>query len=692
MKQHVLRITIVFLLATTVYATSPAEAPLFLAPAPASALAKTAVPRFVTRRAPVACKADLRSLSAITLDLFGETVQVERTRFVPHTATHYEWFGHLAGDVNSSVLFVAFGGTWVGKIESRGRFFEVRSLGGDRYALDETDMAALRASVSHDGHDFLVNPARPAGSPTPPALPTPKGAPAARKTALAAVAAPTQIDVMVLYDQDALNRRADMVPFINTLIAEANDAYVRSNVNQVLRLVHVEKIEKGYDSATQVNLDAARKDPDIERLRKQYGADLVPIMTAETNATRNTGLAYTEDPISLVTVCCAQSLRTFTHEMGHNMGALHSREQYPNPSGYNYGYRDAAHGFITIMSYLLECDNCAIINSFSSPDIWYNGVPTGVVNMSDNARALREHVAMMANFMSDAYALKVEKTGQGRIKSDIAGIDCGVDCEEAYAKPQIRTVTLSAVPDAGFVFKGWSGACQGTGTCTVAMGEDRKVSALFEADAGNLTVSLYDLKGKKSIANLEGTASFRVDTLSPQLTVQANLKSAAGSVKFEVTGPLFRTFTVSTPPFTLFGSQSGQPLPWTPVPTGRFNLGVTAYSGPDGSGTVISSKRLVLDLKAPNVGNLDVTAAPLSGLLATERGLELRLDHPAALEVTLRGLSGRETVLLRGSLPAGSRSLAWSEHPGLSEGIYLLRVTHAGRSLLRRMIRIPRTR
>jgi len=68
--------------------------------------------------------------------------------------------------------------------------------------------------------------------------------------------------------------------------------------------------------------------------------------------------------------------------------------------------------------------------------------------------------------------------GSGRVTSSPAGIDCGSDCSEAYATG--TSVTLTARPDYGYVFAGWSGACSGTGpTCTVAMNAARTVTASF---------------------------------------------------------------------------------------------------------------------------------------------------------------------------------------------------------------------
>jgi hypothetical protein len=88
------------------------------------------------------------------------------------------------------------------------------------------------------------------------------------------------------------------------------------------------------------------------------------------------------------------------------------------------------------------------------------------------------------------YALGVSNsgTGYGNVASSPVGIACyapqpGVnylvapDCSENYASG--TSVTLTATSASGSTFTGWSGACTGTGSCTVSMTEAKNVTATF---------------------------------------------------------------------------------------------------------------------------------------------------------------------------------------------------------------------
>ncbi|WP_369681209.1 CARDB domain-containing protein [Chromatium okenii] len=76
------------------------------------------------------------------------------------------------------------------------------------------------------------------------------------------------------------------------------------------------------------------------------------------------------------------------------------------------------------------------------------------------------------------YKLSVSKVGDGSVKSDPTGINCGSDCVASFDKGKV--VTLTATAATGYSFGGWSGACSNTsGTCSVSMASAKTVTATF---------------------------------------------------------------------------------------------------------------------------------------------------------------------------------------------------------------------
>lgn len=83
--------------------------------------------------------------------------------------------------------------------------------------------------------------------------------------------------------------------------------------------------------------------------------------------------------------------------------------------------------------------------------------------------------------------LTVAVTGSGAGTVTAPEISCPSTCAASY--PQGTEVTLTAAPGAGTTFAGWSGACKGTGACTVSMQEAQSVTAAFTLNNETLIVN-----------------------------------------------------------------------------------------------------------------------------------------------------------------------------------------------------------
>jgi hypothetical protein len=96
------------------------------------------------------------------------------------------------------------------------------------------------------------------------------------------------------------------------------------------------------------------------------------------------------------------------------------------------------------------------------------------------------------------FTLFVSISGEGTVTSDQPTPDSGViDCPDGSCAASIATdaaVKLTATPESGWEFAGWSGDCVGTGSCTLTMDQTKVVTASFRPIGGGeprpLTVSI----------------------------------------------------------------------------------------------------------------------------------------------------------------------------------------------------------
>ena len=107
-----------------------------------------------------------------------------------------------------------------------------------------------------------------------------------------------------------------------------------------------------------------------------------------------------------------------------------------------------------------------------------SGTGTCVVTMSQARNVTATFTAL--------YTLAVTTTGNGTVTG--GGIDCGATCTDDFDDGTV--VTLTADPDPGSTFTGWTGACSGTSTCVVTMSQARNVTAGFAAGGTVLAVTM----------------------------------------------------------------------------------------------------------------------------------------------------------------------------------------------------------
>ena len=105
-------------------------------------------------------------------------------------------------------------------------------------------------------------------------------------------------------------------------------------------------------------------------------------------------------------------------------------------------------------------------------------IPATAVKMRVVYYQTLEKEGWSGNYGMRFYQPKFTVTGAG-------GINCGSTCSVSYVSG--TTITLTATPDSGSIFSGWSGACSGTGTCSVTISAAKNVTATFTQNPPTVT-------------------------------------------------------------------------------------------------------------------------------------------------------------------------------------------------------------
>lgn len=280
------------------------------------------------------------------------------------------------------------------------------------------------------------------------------------------------IDLLIVYTQSAaewsfLSTFGGIQNVIAQSMALSQAALDNSDVDVNLRLVHATQIEYTENPLGEPAGDILRKltaSPSfslgseydgsmdaVHDLREQFGADLVAGFFSSPNDAG--GIAFrlgnqSGNPQFGFSVNRVQQMAntyTLVHEIGHNVGISHARNQAAQNAAagvgglfeYSVGYRTGSgfDGFNTIMAYAEGIQNEAPL--FSSPDLTFMGMPAGnrsdfVTGYTDARRNWREIKSVIANYRPTRFEPPA-------LTQNMAQIDLTLDREVTQQVP----VTLS---------------------------------------------------------------------------------------------------------------------------------------------------------------------------------------------------------------------------------------------------------
>lgn len=164
------------------------------------------------------------------------------------------------------------------------------------------------------------------------------------------IAAAEVVDIMLVYDTTAtswVNSNGGMAVFSQDAVTRMNQAMQNSGISHSFRLAHSMSVNYTTTSNGSTpfydDLNALEAGTGgfaaVHTARETYKADLVAMLVDTGSAYGYVGLgdlltAWTGVPNSCFTVNAIQSVnisQTLTHEVGHNLGAHHSKNQSASP-------------------------------------------------------------------------------------------------------------------------------------------------------------------------------------------------------------------------------------------------------------------------------------------------------------------------------------------------------------------------
>ncbi len=253
------------------------------------------------------------------------------------------------------------------------------------------------------------------------------------------------IDVAVVYTAGAVSEIGSdslLRSRAQQSVTAANFAMNNSRIDISLRVVHMEPIT--YTGSNDLYVDRIRLGnltdgfmDGVDAMRNVYGADLVMLVVENSNGGGNadlmTDLGSPSNSKLAFSAIAANSLGannyTVAHELGHNLGAGHERnnpfQNVVGPFTYSYGYRFTAAGrtYHDIMSY----DPGIGVPYYANPAVSYLGSPTGAPigspDEADLASTFAQTGPVVANYRATVVAdttAPVAQVDSIRIKNGFA--------------------------------------------------------------------------------------------------------------------------------------------------------------------------------------------------------------------------------------------------------------------------------
>ena len=208
--------------------------------------------------------------------------------------------------------------------------------------------------------------------------------------------------------------------------------------------------------------------------------------------------------------------------------------------------------------------------------------------------------------------LTIAGTGAGSVASTPSGISCSISCSVVFTVGQ--SVTMTATPNSSSTFAGWSGACEGSSTCTVSMSAARAVTATFTAKPLITALNLTDLSGVQANSDLANVLRYQVTVPAGAENLTISISGGTGDADLYVrkdSPPDYSTYHCR--PYSTGNTEScsvnNAALTNLPNPPGVYHIMLNGFSAFSGV-TLTVTYNADPTLSVVKVGNGTVTSSP----------------------------------------------------------------------------------
>merc|ERR1711962_1260723 len=196
--------------------------------------------------------------------------------------------------------------------------------------------------------------------------------------------------VMFWYTKEFADVTTDIPLFISQVIAETNQGYINSKVNVRVKTHCIKQVDFAEQNDGTTMLTTFENSKPAKDLLNSADVAHLFVSTSNVCGIANFDSFGSKTNFGLTAKGCALNIYTVGHEIGHNFGLDHDKQQGPNYAySYGLGHHIPGTSKMTVMAYPHE-GNTQEINYYSAPNVYYNGIVTGS-ELLNNARVLREH-------------------------------------------------------------------------------------------------------------------------------------------------------------------------------------------------------------------------------------------------------------------------------------------------------------